>query len=477
MTTPTPDDFEERAGRWLAGQATPDPAALSAVHASIETLPRRRPDRFGRRLLAAAAVVLLVVTASAALVAREQGIGFNQTPSAPPQPPDPAAFAGDPRLALCGPQPTRPIAIFEMAHMSDYPRHFPNSYELTGLVADPNAPALVVISGDRQGGGRLPESSQPVETLAPGHHDLCIVVGADAATWAPIGVVDVDTTGFLAVLPEGTPEATPPDPAAFSGDARLKSCFEGAFPIQYVFEMTHARDYKRYLPAMGMSPELDVDSPAFVVVFVDGAGPFTGMGTAPEPDATPGPSPTPEPGRYVCVLVDGTPNLYSGVDITGMTVSPSAISSPGPSSEPTPTASGGDSARPTPRRPPGRPISSANSSATGRHRPSAARPARSAARRARRSPPRPRSRPSRRRRSSRACRPRGYERTQLEAHWARFEHRVDGRIKAILILTDSGPDKDPGDLDRRRAAWLRSGRIRAGRRSHGRARDDLARSR
>jgi hypothetical protein len=39
---------------------------------------------------------------------------------------------------------------------------------------------------------------------------------------------------------------------------------------------------------------------------------------------------------------------------------------------------------------------------------------------------------------------RGYERTELEAHWARFEHRVDGAIKAILILADEGPDQDQG---------------------------------
>ena len=191
------------------------------MHAGIDTLPRRRPDPFGRRLLAAAAVVLLVVTASAALVAREQEVGFSTTPSAPPQPPDPAAFAGDPRLALCGPQPTPPIAIFEMAHMSDYPRHFPKLVRAQG--PGRGHERACACRHQWRPAGRWPTAggSAPVETLEPGHHDLCIVVGADAPSWAQIAVIDVDTTGYLAVLPEGSPAPTPPDPAAFNGDPRI----------------------------------------------------------------------------------------------------------------------------------------------------------------------------------------------------------------------------------------------------------------
>ena len=181
----------------------------------------------------------------------------------------------------------------------------------------------------------------------------------------------------------------------------------------------------------------------------------------------------PRTGRTVCVLVEGTPNVYSDVDITGLTVSPSAISSAGPSSEPTPTTS----AATTPTDAPA-PAWTADlmgqlqcdgppSTIGGETREVGGETG---------SPVSPEeavvvfaattfftSMPAR-----------GYERTELEPHWARFEHRVDGRIKAIVILTDSGPGQDPGMLDRRRAARLRSGGILAGRRSYRGSGDDLA---
>ena len=39
---------------------------------------------------------------------------------------------------------------------------------------------------------------------------------------------------------------------------------------------------------------------------------------------------------------------------------------------------------------------------------------------------------------------RGYQRTDVEGHWARFVHRVDGTIKAVVVLRDAGPVVDPG---------------------------------
>lgn len=38
----------------------------------------------------------------------------------------------------------------------------------------------------------------------------------------------------------------------------------------------------------------------------------------------------------------------------------------------------------------------------------------------------------------------GYQRTDLEGHWARFVHRVDGNTKAVVVLRDAGPEIDPG---------------------------------
>ena len=39
---------------------------------------------------------------------------------------------------------------------------------------------------------------------------------------------------------------------------------------------------------------------------------------------------------------------------------------------------------------------------------------------------------------------RGYQRTDLEGHWARFVHRVDGKVKAVVVLRDAGPEIDSG---------------------------------
>lgn len=102
-------------------------------------------------------------------------------------------------------------------------------------------------------------------------------------------------------------------------DPRFQACggsddnAEAAFPFL-------ARDYRQHFPRMGRSPELEIDAPAFAVVFVEAfdpprlGGPLrVGVERArSEPN-----------GRWVCVYVgmppNGTPNLYGGVDTTGMT--------------------------------------------------------------------------------------------------------------------------------------------------------------
>ncbi len=38
----------------------------------------------------------------------------------------------------------------------------------------------------------------------------------------------------------------------------------------------------------------------------------------------------------------------------------------------------------------------------------------------------------------------GYERTDMDGHWARFAHRVNGKTKAVVVLRDAGPEIDPG---------------------------------
>lgn len=130
--------------------------------------------------------------------------------------------------------------------------------------------------------------------------------------------------------------AVPPDPAAFAGDPRLSRCVAGGPAPLAAFEMTHASDYRVHLPAMGLSPELDVPDPAFVVVL--GAGAQLGIGGAPgagggwHPSDSPS-SETPGPNVHdLCVLVGadaGTADriVYANVDTTGMR----ALLSPSPS--------------------------------------------------------------------------------------------------------------------------------------------------
>jgi hypothetical protein len=129
------------------------------------------------------------------------------------------------------------------------------------------------------------------------------------------------------VLPGG------PGPYVELHDARLGQCFGSPDDMEYVFEMTHARDYQRYMPRMGRSPELDVDEAALVVVYRDGwAGPMITGTLGGEPQS-------PTPGRrFVCVLVaSGDPIMYGNVDIEGLTIDvvPSDAS-PGASDDPSP---------------------------------------------------------------------------------------------------------------------------------------------
>ena len=226
----------------------------------------------------------------------------------------------------------------------------------------------------------------------------------------------------------------PGGPEAFAGDPRLARCSFG--PIQYAFVMDHARDYRRYFPMMGLSPELDVDAPAFVAVFEAGMAqpPTTGLG----------PGSTNEPGhRYVCILVDGgDPNLYGDVDITGLTIdvatgeaSPSATPTEGPSAEPTTSPApapawvadlavqlqcsgvvaniGGEVPDGGGTRAGGVSPEAGLASFLGPDNPYASLPAA------------------------------GFVRLHLDEHWASFAHLYLGRVKAIIILSDA-PVRDAG---------------------------------
>jgi hypothetical protein len=309
----------------LAARASVSDDDLEPVRASIGRLPPRRAGRRG--WLAAAAGILVVVGLGGVLIVSLPGESAGPAPTAPaggPVAPDPAAFAGDPRLAVCGVTPARATAIFELAHVRDYARQLPAAYPLVGLQADPEAPALVVVL---EGPGHPERGGASAD---PATHDLCMVVGTEPSAWAPIAITGVDTTGLIAVLPE--PSSTP---IAADLVPWVNRCGGEAAGISSVIRLEHARDYHQALPLMGLSPELDVDAPAVIVVY-DGRQPFAllgGAGATAEPLA---------PGEHdLCVLV-GTDaqsaelNVYGNVPLTAAASAPPGVE-PSPTVAPSPT--------------------------------------------------------------------------------------------------------------------------------------------
>lgn len=159
---------------------------------------------------------------------------------------------------------------------------------------------------------RRPNRTRPLAVAA----SVIVMLGLLAFALPRFGGVGTEATS--------TPTQSPTllvGPDAFAADLRLAVCTIGLpTDMEYVFEMTHARDYQRYFPAMLLSPELDVDDAALVVVYREGFEPVFG--------GVPGAErPTPRAGhRTVCVAVGTERSVYGDVDIAGMTtaVTPSA---------------------------------------------------------------------------------------------------------------------------------------------------------
>jgi hypothetical protein len=110
-------------------------------------------------------------------------------------------------------------------------------------------------------------------------------------------------------------------PAVDQTDPRFAACSGPTGPVIAAFPMAAARDYHVHLPQMGISPELDVDTPAFVVVFA-GMWPGPDGGAAPPPGST-WPPRSLAPGAHdVCIWVGdattGSPNVYEDVSTAGM---------------------------------------------------------------------------------------------------------------------------------------------------------------
>jgi hypothetical protein len=104
-------------------------------------------------------------------------------------------------------------------------------------------------------------------------------------------------------------------------DPRFAACGGGTAPVIAAFPMAAARDFHVHLPQMGISPELDVPTPAFVVVFA-GMWPGPDGGAAPSPGTT-WPPRSLAPGTHdLCIWVGdaatGSRNVYEDVSTVGM---------------------------------------------------------------------------------------------------------------------------------------------------------------
>jgi len=101
------------------------------------------------------------------------------------------------------------------------------------------------------------------------------------------------------------------EPPIDRADARFEACGGVGNDVVAAFPM-RAADYQSHFPQIGRAPELEVDEPAFAVVFGEDARLPIGGERADE-----------EPGtHFMCVYLGtpptGTPNWYAGVDIEGM---------------------------------------------------------------------------------------------------------------------------------------------------------------
>lgn len=104
-------------------------------------------------------------------------------------------------------------------------------------------------------------------------------------------------------------------------DARGEACGYPNERYLAQFEMARASDYRKHLPRMGRSPELEHDRPAFVVVF---PGPIhvAHFGGVPPLDADGNvveqPARDPRVWNVVCVVVNGSATIYTDVELTGL---------------------------------------------------------------------------------------------------------------------------------------------------------------
>jgi hypothetical protein len=94
----------------------------------------------------------------------------------------------------------------------------------------------------------------------------------------------------------------------------FSACGGEATGVIAAFPIRRARDFWKHFPAAGKAPELEVDDPAFVVVY-DGVQRFPHMGN-PRGETAP---PRQERSGFtdLCVFVGGSTNIYTDVSTVG----------------------------------------------------------------------------------------------------------------------------------------------------------------
>ncbi len=174
------DDLEARLEQWMRGLAVSE----REVHrlSAVALPPRGRRPVYSMRVFATVRVALLLIALTSVglfrLTAEEVG---------EPNPPDPAAVAGEARLNRCGVlRPGQVVAAFRMAHASDYQLHLPAMLRAPELER-PEPAFVIVLVGDAEIGGLSgaappPDASTATGSPTPNAHVVCVLVGDDPAT-------------------------------------------------------------------------------------------------------------------------------------------------------------------------------------------------------------------------------------------------------------------------------------------------------
>ena len=264
------DEFEDLLKGWLRERGRADRSTLESLAGNVAALPPRR-RRQPSSLAAAAAIIVALGLAAFAIAPRLTSISGQADASMSP---DPAAFAGDPRLARCSQELIDVDKVFEMTRARYFPLYFPGWWQ-----GDPELevddPALVVIEHPREWPttGAAPMPGQTRDPTPRFDYQMCIAVGTQGDfvvhKYGPTHfdrIVPVLSADDLARAQHMDPDVLA-DPANYPVPARLAGCGGITDQVQFVFEARSISDYTRYFPAAGPLPVVTADEMATIVVY------------------------------------------------------------------------------------------------------------------------------------------------------------------------------------------------------------------